>query len=190
MVVRSQSSARALAQEVRRSELALTDSDPLDPYVLAELYGIRIIPLTTVVGLPAATAGHFSSPVRANWSAALVPVGTARFILDNDHHPVRRRRASIAHEMSHLLWEHEFSEVLLTADGCRAADPGLEEEADRLAHELMVPSPAAHDLAKRGWPDTRVAELYQVSVDYARMRMDRSGARRHAAYAAAKANRT
>ncbi len=184
-MVHSKSSALSLAQEVR-SELGLSDLEALDPYRLAEMYGTKVVPVTAVRGLPIATASYFSSQQLARWSAALVPIGTARFILDNDHHPVRRRRVSIGHEVAHLLWEHEFTNVLLTADGCRAVDPDLEEEADRLSHELMVPSPAAHYLAKRGCSDSQVADRYGVSVDYARMRMDRSGARRHAAHAAAR----
>lgn len=189
MSVRTKKAAQELALEVR-AELDLEPHDPLDPYALAEVYGIPVVRLSEVVNLPASTVAHFATLTVARWSAALVPDGTARFILDNDHHPRRRRRVSIAHEMAHLLWEHEFVDILLADDGCLASDPGQEEEADRLSHELMVPSSAAHDVAKLGWTDLDVANHFGVSELYARMRMDRSGARRRAAHAVAKASRS
>jgi IrrE N-terminal-like domain len=57
------------------------------------------------------TAGRRS----AVWSAALVPVGAGRLILENTGHSLARRCASVAHELSHHFLEHEFDDVLLSA---------------------------------------------------------------------------
>lgn len=52
----------------------------------------------------------------ASWSAALVPLGSARVIVENDGHALVRRRASIAHELGHHLLEHLFDSVILGED--------------------------------------------------------------------------
>jgi len=114
----------------------------------------------------------------AQFSAALVRCGTGMFIVENDAHALVRRRASLAHEMAHVLWEHEFTTVLVNGDGCRAVAPAVEAEADRLGGELLIPFKAALAAARREWSDEEVAAAFEVSVPYARMRMNLSGARK------------
>ncbi|MFF4394947.1 ImmA/IrrE family metallo-endopeptidase [Streptomyces sp. NPDC001480] len=62
------------------------------------------------------TLDYYTSRRPEAWSAALVPVGTARFIVENSAHTLQRRRSNVAHEMSHLLLEYPF-EGILFADG-------------------------------------------------------------------------
>lgn len=176
MPAQSKEAARRLALEVR-AEVGLDPLDPLEPRLLADSYGIPVLAIGELRRLSAATADYLSAPGRAVFSAALVPVGTGMFIVDNDAHADTRRRASLAHEMAHVLWEHRFTEALIYADGCRAVQPDVEEEADRLGHELLVTTVATRRAASHGWTDEAVAETYGVSVPYARMRMNRSGAR-------------
>jgi IrrE N-terminal-like domain len=125
---------------------------------------------------------EFGSALRtgcsATFSAALVPAGSTRIILDNDAHNPKRRRNSVSHEMSHLVLEHEFGQVMLTGDGYRAFSPDKEEEADWLGGELLIPYDAAERAALNDWDDEQGADAYDVSVPLARMRMNYSGARR------------
>jgi len=113
--------ARKLALELR-AELGLDAYEQFDPYALADEYGIRVFRLGELSEDQAAreAAAHYTQGHSAVFSAALVPIGHKRFILDNDGHDPRRRRNSVSHEMSHLVLEHEFSQVLLTSDGCPA----------------------------------------------------------------------
>jgi hypothetical protein len=169
--------AKRLALEVR-AEIGLGPLDRLDPRALADEYGI---PIYTVSGLASAcdpaVGDWINGAGQAAFSAALVPCGTARFIVDNDLHALTRRMSSIAHEMAHILCEHQFAEVLVTADGCRAASREDEAQADWLGGELLIPYTAAVAAARAGWHDQQVADAYGVSPRRAAMRMNASGAR-------------
>lgn len=169
--------ARRLAAEIRR-EVALGDDVAFDPWALAELYGIPVYALCELpeFGCSARAIDQLSSgPI---FSAALVPLGSARLIIENDKHALVRRRASMAHEMSHLVLEHEFLEAILTDDGCRNWDRASEAEATWLAGEILVPFEAAKRAALAGVTDELVARTYGVSPAYARMRMNVTGVRK------------
>lgn len=168
--------SKRLALEVR-AEIGVGTYDPLDPTLLAKEYGIPVMPISELFGCPAETVARLAEPGNAWFSAALVPCGKGMFIVENDAHTPARRRASLAHEMAHVLWEHDFTTVLVNGDGCRAADPAIEEEADRLGGELLIPFKATLAAARRECGDKDVANYFEVSVPYARMRMNRSGAR-------------
>lgn len=169
--------SQRLALEIR-AEVDLGPLDALDPRLLAAEYGIPVIPLSGITKCPPEALAHLTGAGAASFSAALVRCGTSRFIVENDAHATTRRRASLAHEMAHVFWEHKFTTVLINAEGCRAADPNAEQEADRLGGELLIPLPAALAAARRGLSDEEVADAYGVSVAYARMRMNLSGARK------------
>lgn len=171
--------AKRLALELR-AELGLNAYERLDPRDLARRYGISIYALTDMeaYGCAPETLAYFGNDDRATFSAALVPYGSARLIIENDCHSDGRRRASLAHELAHVLLEHPFGAAILGPDGCRAVDRNVEEEADRLGGELVIPFKAAMALAKRGSSDNEVARRYGVSPSYAAMRMNASGARK------------
>lgn len=171
--------AQKLALELR-AELGVDAYERFDPYALADEYGIPVFRLSDLGQDPAAreAAAHYAQDGSATFSAALVPAGNKRIILDNDAHDPRRRRNSVSHEMSHLVLEHEFGQVLLTGDGYRAFKPDNEEEADWLGGELLIPYAAAERAARLDWADEQVADAYDVSIQLARMRMNYSGARR------------
>jgi hypothetical protein len=171
--------ARRLALELR-AELGLGAYEQFDPYALATEYGIPIFALSDLGRDPEArsAAAHYTESGSATFSAALVPIGSNRFILDNDGHDPKRRRNSVSHEMSHLILEHAFGQVLLTADGYRPFSPENEDEANCLGGELLIPYTAAERAARLDWNDEQVADAYDVSIPLARMRMNLSGARK------------
>ena len=171
--------AKRLALEVR-AELGLGSHEPLDPYGLAGLYGIPIFSLNelTAHDCPPDAITYFTQVRQAAFSAALVPLGSARFIIENAVHADTRRRASIAHEMAHVILEHQFSTALLTFDGCRSVGREIEAEANQLGGELLIPYKAALSAARASWPDDQVAQYYGVSQAFAAMRMNPSGARK------------
>jgi hypothetical protein len=167
-----------MAIEVR-NEIGLNKFEPLDPVALAEEYGIPIYCLGDLGchGLSAETMAHFGGDAGARFSAALVPIRHGRCIVENDGHAPTRRRANLAHEMAHVLLEHEFSVAVLGPDGCRAVHPDIEEEADWFGGELLITTDAALRCARQKATDGAVASFYGVSTPYAAMRMNRSGAR-------------
>lgn len=184
----TQAAMRELAEE-ERAELGLAWHQPLDPYALASHHGIPVYSIDELVdGVRCEQAVHHFSVVRQRaWSAALVPVGRRRLIVENTTHPPARRRSSIGHELGHYLLEHEFDTVLLTEDGCRQYDPAKEKQATFLSGELLIPWKAAQRAAFDDKTNEQVALAFGVSAQFAQMRM--SGARVLARNALAKQSR-
>ena len=174
--------AKSLALEVRE-ELGLAVDAALDTWELAATWGIRVYAVTDLAdwGCAAETIAHYAGDGSGRISAALVPLGSVRVILENDTHSDERRRSNLAHEMAHVILEHDFGPQILTEDGCRAGDPTAEEEAAWFGSELLIPTDAAIRAALYGHTDQQVARRFLVSEPMARMRMNASGARRIAA---------
>jgi len=162
---------REVAQEERQA-LGLVPTDKFDPYQLAAEHGIPVYSLSELVGwdLSEEAHDHFFTNRTGNWSAALVPLGRGRLIVENDGHAQVRRRASIAHELGHHLLEHEFSEALM-GDHSLLFDVAKEKQATFMAGELLVPDSAAFKAAYAGWSNAEVAHSYGVSEQFAQMQM-------------------
>lgn len=150
---------------------------PLDPYALARLYGIDVYSLTDLP-LPTEAVRHLTGPAADGFSGALIAVGSGRVIVENDAHDATRRRSTLAHEMAHVLLEHQFGLLLTGEDLCGATSATVEQEATELSGELLVPRDAARMAAFRGWTDTTVARYFRVSPRMARWRLNATGARR------------
>lgn len=172
--------AREITLEVR-DELGIGVFAELDPYALAELYGIEVTDLSNPC-LPPESVRYFTQERPHVFSGALVPLQpSGAFIIENHVHHPRRRRSTIAHEMAHVLLEHPFGLTLTDDNGCRSAVAEIEEEATELSGELLIPTGAARLAALKGWPDQSVANHFGVSLPMARWRMNVTGARKIAA---------
>ncbi|MFI9580393.1 ImmA/IrrE family metallo-endopeptidase [Streptomyces sp. NPDC052236] len=146
-------------------------------------YGIPVYAMNDLgdSGCSSEALDHFTLRRPEAWSAALVPSGTARFIVENCVHTLQRRRSNVAHEMSHLILEHEFEGILFADGGCRELGPEMaakERQASDLSGELLIPMSAAITAALSKRSDEEVAEQFDVSVRFAAWRMNASGARK------------
>lgn len=166
---------KRLAAELR-AEIELDPTEALDPWQLAKLYGIEVIPLSTLA-VDSVVREHFTVARPGVFSGALVPYGNGAVILENDGHPSARRRSTMGHELAHVFGEHKFGTSLVNESGCRLADQVEENEAAEIAGELLVPFEAAKLLARRKATNEEVALQFGVSVDLARWRLDATGAR-------------
>jgi hypothetical protein len=172
MVRWTQKLMREVAQEEREA-LGLTVTDKLDPYRLADEHGISIYTLTELRDwdLSEEAHSHFFTNTTGSWSAALVPLGSGRIIIENDAHAEVRRRASVAHELGHHFLEHAFAEALIGGDHERLFDKTDEKQANFMAGELLVPDGAAFKAAYAKWTNAQVAQAYGVSEQFAQMQM-------------------
>lgn len=171
----SKAACKRLAAEVR-AEIGLQLIDALDPWKLAEVYGVEVIPLSA---LPVSSEirEHFTITRQDLFSGALVPLGNGAVIVENDSHPLARRRSTMGHELAHIFGEHKFGTSLVSERGCRSADQLQEDEAAEIGGELLIPFEAAKQLARRKATNEEIALHFGVSADLARWRMDATGAR-------------
>jgi hypothetical protein len=165
--------SKRLALEIRAEFNVAVDGE-FDPYEFAADYGIPVVELGTLEG-PA--RDHFYNSMGGTLSGALVKCGNGLAILDNDAHPTTRRRATISHEISHYLLEHEFASVLRPNERGCGIDADQEEEAKFLSGELLIPTEAAVKHAMKSRSNEEVARYHGVSTRFALWRMNVSGAR-------------
>jgi Zn-dependent peptidase ImmA (M78 family) len=171
----NKAACKRLAGEVR-AELGLDAMHALDPWQLAELYGVRVLALGDLP-LDHEVRDHFHNVRPHVFSGALLPHRNGALIIENDSHPLARRRSTMGHEMAHVIGEHKFGTSLVHERGCRTADKFQEDEAAEISGELLVPSDAARRLARQKATDDEVALRFGVSVELARWRMNATGAR-------------
>lgn len=168
--------AVAAVAEEERAELGVRARSRMDPYALAEHHGVECIPIDE---LPVEAGGdavvqRFLTTQQSAWSAALVPLGSARIILENTSHTPQRRRVSVAHELGHMLLEHDFTPAMLNVDGGRQFDKIKEKHADHFACQLLVPDSDAVWAGFQDFSNADVAEHFDVSEQFAGWRMSRA----------------
>jgi hypothetical protein len=172
-----------------RKEVDLSPHDRFDPFELARLYGIDVIRLSEL-DCSTEALNHFQIDRLAVFSGALVPLPDgSTVILENDFHDPERRVSTASHEMSHVLLEHPFSATLTNDEGCRVANGEHEAEATELSGELLIPFEAAKRLAFNDASDEEAAAEFGVSIQFARWRLNVTGARLIAQRARAKRQR-
>lgn len=161
--------ARTLAQ------VGAQPDRPIDIRALTEQLGVKVISAADVVELSdleeleALQPGAFSA---------------ATFHLPGDHvvavfNPLNARgrtNSDIAHELAHILLNHEVRDVQKIAGHTFfTCNPEQEEEANWLAGCLLLPRPLLVREAYAGANADSLAERYTVSPTMARFRLNTSG---------------
>ncbi len=168
------SEAERTAEHVR-GELALGPLDRLDCFVLAEAWGIPVVSIGELRGDGAsdATIRRLMSP-EARFSAATVVSGPRRLIVYNPRHESPRKASSLAHELAHVILEHEAAPAI-GVGGCRHWDGRQEAEADWLGAALLVPRAGALAWMLESDDADSGAENFGVSVELFRWRINHTG---------------
>ena len=167
--------ARRLADEVR-AELGLIPTAPLDPWQLAEHLCVPVLPLSSYERRAPDACRVLSGTERGAFSALVASVGHRRVIVHNDSHALTRQRASVGHELAHILLFHEGK----TLDGqwYLTYDADQEDEAKWLGGVLLVTDQACLHACRRNLSVTEAAAELGVSEDLMRWRSNKSGALR------------
>lgn len=168
------SEAETISLELR-AELGLSAHDRLDCADLADHLAIEIAPITDLAGA-GATTGHLGTVLDEDmgFSAMTVYHGTRCRIFFNPLHPPTRNANSIAHELSHVILEHEPGPVICH-DGDRHWDETVEAEAIWLAAALLVPREGALRLLASGADMAAGAAHYAVSTQLFTWRAQSTG---------------
>ncbi len=167
--------ANATSREFR-AELGLEPEAPLCPFAAAEHLDVPIQKLTSFRSLlPEETSLLIAKGTAV--SAFTACFGTDRLIIYNDALPLTRSHADIMHEIAHMLLIHPPHSVCAD-DGGRHYDQEMEEEANWLGPALLVSEEAALHVVRRALDVSTAAQLYGVSRDLMRMRLNVTGAQR------------
>jgi Zn-dependent peptidase ImmA (M78 family) len=93
-----------------------------------------------------------------------------------------RTQSDVAHEVAHLLLEHELKTVQnLGGLSFFTCDSVEEQEANWLAGCLLLPRPLLLAAARRGWPAPTIAAEFNVSEQMAAFRLRATGVQRQLA---------
>jgi hypothetical protein len=166
--------------ELVRGDLGVGLLERLDCFALAEAWGIPVVSMDELRddGASEASIGRLMSP-DAGFSATTIVVGPRRLIVYNPGHESGRKASSLAHELAHVILEHEAAPAI-GVGGCRHWDGRQEAEADWLGSALLVPRAGAlawmleHDDLDAG------ARNFGVSVELFRWRVNHTGVVRQA----------
>jgi hypothetical protein len=166
--------AERTAELVRR-DLGLGPLDRLDGFALAEAWGIPVVSLGELRedGAPEASIRRLTSP-EAGFSATTIVVGPRRLIVYNPRHEPGRKASSLAHELAHVILEHEAAPAL-GVGGCRHWDGRQEAEADWLGSALLVPRAGALAWMLESDDVDGGASNFGVSVELFRWRINHTG---------------
>jgi Zn-dependent peptidase ImmA (M78 family) len=110
----------------------------------------------------------------SSFSAATVFCGHRRLIIFNPVHAPGRHANSIAHELAHVLLEHEPGAVRESGGG-RRWRPMDEAEADWLAATLLVPRDGALEVMYELGAVEAAADHFGVSRQLMHWRLNQTG---------------
>ena len=166
-----------LSIQVRR-EHGLNPVDPLDPFRLAKSLGIRICTPKEIPGVPPEICQRILTLHSDTWSAITISLGSAHLTIYNPSHSAARQASDLAHEIAHLLLDHEPTQMFVAPDTgivLRTHDENQEEEASWLSGCLLLPRPALISICRGGIDEQEACKRYRVSRVMLRFRLNASG---------------
>ncbi len=166
--------AERMAEVVRR-DLGLEPLERLDCFALADAWGIPVVSLGELRedGASDASIRRLMSP-DAGFSATTIVVGARRLIVYNPRHEPGRKASSLAHELAHVILEHEASPAI-GVGGCRYWDGPQEAEADWLGSTLLVPRAGALAWMLESDDIAAGARNFGVTIELFRWRINHTG---------------
>lgn len=171
--------AERMAVEVR-AELDLAPAAGVDPRRIAALRGITVVSASDLIDV--ARLEELEQIQSYAFSAATFELPTGRnVIVTNPLRDPARTNSDLAHELAHVLLQHNLTEVEhFGGRAFRTCAPDQEEEATALGGALLLPRPLLLAAARRGLTVEEVARQYQVTQQMARYRMNTTGVTRQA----------
>jgi|SRR6267142_5654855 len=165
-----------------RKEMGLTGTEPLNPRALARFVGARILTPDQIPGLSTAATRQLLETDPEGWSAITVAIDGSPLIVYNSRHSVGRQASDIAHEVAHLLLDHDPGKMVLSQDGgmvMRSFNEKQEEEANWLAWCLLLPREALMFAIRKRLTIEDIALQFGVSKTLVNYRLRITGVRTH-----------
>jgi Zn-dependent peptidase ImmA (M78 family) len=162
-----------------RKELGLAPHDRLDPRDLAKRLSVSIVDAGELVDVE--ELEDLERLQAFAFSAATFEIEQHKIIVVSPLRNTGRQNSDIAHELAHIMLEHDLSEVR-EVDGMpfRTCKPDEEEEATAFGGTLLLPRPLLLSAARRRASIEQIASQYDVTVEMARFRYNTTGVAKQA----------
>ena len=158
-----------------RAKLGVGPDEPTDLPTLATLLGVEIragddlIPRQRFADLERIQPGAFSS-------CTILPSPDRKVIIFNPLPSRSRQTSDIAHELAHVILDHDLSRIeRLGGITFLTCDTAQEEEANWLSGCLLLPRPSLLVATRKGWDASTISEAYGVSEQMAQYRLNVTG---------------
>lgn len=160
-----------------RADAGVGELDRVDIRVVANAAGIAIANAADLIEL--ARLEEIEHLQTYSFSACTFEVEGRKVIVYNPIRTPERTNSDIAHELSHLLLEHELSEVQNVGGvPFRTCLPDQEEEATALGAALLLPEKRVMAAARRGATVETLARSNEVTTVMAQFRWNKLGVAR------------
>ncbi len=175
MTLRRGFKADAERQAARlRKELGLQPHDGLDPRLLAEHLGVKVVDADLLV--PRDDLEELERLQAFSFSAATFEISGRRIIVVSPLRSPGRQNSDLAHELAHIVLDHKLSEVReLSGQPFRTCKPDEEEEATVFGGTLLLPRTLLVSAGRRGASIQQIADDYRVTEEMARYRYNSTG---------------
>jgi hypothetical protein len=163
-----------------RKELGISSTAPLDPRTVANFLGIGLCTPLNIPGLSREAIDQLLVIDPSGWSAITVMAQQRPIVIYNPAHSPARRASDLAHELAHIILEHDPAKMVLSQDGeivMRSFNEKQEEEANWLAASLLLPREALLKMVRSGQTISEIAQQYGVSEKLASYRVQITGVR-------------
>lgn len=161
-----------------RTELGLSQREPLDPRKLARFLQVKVITPHDVPGMPQEVLNQLLRMDPWGWSATTIDNGDSALIIYNPMHSPGRQASDLAHELAHVILGHEPAKMIMSSDGhlvMRSYDQKQEDEANWLAWALLLPRDALLHSKRNKATVTQIAERFGVTETLVHFRMRVTG---------------
>ena len=157
-----------------RADLGLAAHDPLDMHAVAKHLRLKVISASSLVEM--ARLEELERLQAFAFSAVTFEISKVKFIVTNPLRVAGRISSDLAHEISHILLNHDLSEIT-EFDGVpfRTCRPDEEEQATSLGGTLLLPRPLLIRAAAKKMGPEEIAAQYAVTIEMARFRYNTTG---------------
>lgn len=157
-----------------RHELGVAPTAPLDPRELGHRLDVSFISADTLIDR--SRLDDLEQLQAFAFSAATFLIHDRRFIVTNPIRTPGRLASDIAHELAHLLLDHDLTEIQdINGVPFRTCSPSQEEQATAVGGALLLPRPLLLAAARQGLDPDRISTTYGVTPDMARYRYNSTG---------------
>lgn len=161
-----------------RKNFSILPADPLNAFKLAESLKITVSYANQIPDLDPNSLRILIEEDSSSWSAATLSVNSEYLIILNPTHSKARTSSNLMHELAHIIIGHEPARVDVTEDNIlllNTYDQNQEEQADWLCGCLLLPREALLKIKRNRIIDSKASELYGVSADMLKYRMNITG---------------